>query len=165
MRMRSRVCLWVVVALGGAVVPVAAQNVARTRQTAIVTAAARLAPAVVSVNVLRRERQQPRDPFDLFSLAEKVSVLGGMKVVTVTAAVRAERGIRSEHGALIYDIPDEMEQATGLRSGDVIVQINRAHVADAADLRRAFTGAAGAGAVTVWFERGGRLGRTSFYVR
>src|SRR5690242_4029058 len=32
--------------------PAAAQDVARTRQTAIVTAAARLAPAVVSVNVL-----------------------------------------------------------------------------------------------------------------
>src|SRR5437667_11294753 len=38
----------------------------KSRQTAIVTAAARLAPAVVSVNVLRRERQLPQDPFDLF---------------------------------------------------------------------------------------------------
>src|SRR2546421_11545408 len=38
----------------------------KPRQTAIVTAAARLAPAVVSVNVLRRERQLPQDPFDLF---------------------------------------------------------------------------------------------------
>src|SRR5216117_3628694 len=36
------------------------------RQTAIVTAAARVAPAVVSVNVLRRERQMATDPFDLF---------------------------------------------------------------------------------------------------
>src|SRR2546423_10737914 len=38
----------------------------RSRQTAIVTAAARLAPAVVSVNVLRRERRLAQDPFDLF---------------------------------------------------------------------------------------------------
>src|SRR2546425_1429520 len=38
----------------------------KSRRTAIVTAAARLAPAVVSVNVLRRERQLPQDPFDLF---------------------------------------------------------------------------------------------------
>src|SRR2546425_11057299 len=38
----------------------------KSRQTAFVTAAARLAPAVVSVNVLRRERQLPQDPFDLF---------------------------------------------------------------------------------------------------
>src|SRR5438034_2999827 len=51
----------------GAVGPVAgAQDATRSRQTAIVTAAARLAPAVVSVNVLRRERRVAADPFDLF---------------------------------------------------------------------------------------------------
>ncbi len=99
------------------------------------------------------------------TLAEKVAILGGMKVVTVTDAVRAERGIQSDHGALIYDIPDEMQQATGLRSGDVVLQINRAKIANAEDLRRAFSTAAGGSAVTVWFERGGRLGRTAFYVR
>src|SRR3989441_7335855 len=44
----------------------AGQDLVKTRQTAIVTAASRLAPAVVSVNVLRRERQLPQDPFDLF---------------------------------------------------------------------------------------------------
>jgi serine protease Do len=99
------------------------------------------------------------------TLAEKVSVLGGMKVVTVTAAVRAERGIQSDHGALIYDIPAEMQQATGLRSGDVVLSINRARIGSADDLGRAFASAAGHGAVTVWFERGGRLGRTAFYVQ
>ena len=88
-----------------------------------------------------------------------------MKVVTVTAPVRAERGIQSDHGALIYDIPDEMQQATGLRSGDVILQINRVRVSSVDDLRRAFAAAAGAGAATVWFERDGRLNRTAFYVR
>jgi S1-C subfamily serine protease len=82
----------------------------------------------------------------------------------VTPAVRAERNLQTTRGALIYDIPDEMEQATGLRSGDVILQINRTRVESAVDLRRAFAAAAG-GAVTVWFEREGRLGRTAFYVR
>ncbi len=99
------------------------------------------------------------------TLAEKVAVLGGMKVVTVTPAVRAERNVQSDHGALIYDLPDEMEEATGLRSGDVILQINRVRVSSADDLRRAFAATAGAGAVTVWFERSGRLERTAFYVR
>ena len=99
------------------------------------------------------------------TLAEKVAVLGGMKVVTVTAAVRAERNVQSDHGALIYDIPPELEQSTGLRSGDVILQINRARITRAEDLQRGFTAAEGAGAVTVWFERAGRLGRTAFYVR
>jgi serine protease Do len=99
------------------------------------------------------------------TLAEKVAVLGGMKVVTVTPTVRAERSIQSEHGALIYDLPAEMEEATGLRSGDVILQINRVRVSNADDLRRAFAATAGAGAVTLWFERAGRLERTAFYVR
>jgi len=99
------------------------------------------------------------------TLAEKVAVLGGMKVVTVTAAVRAERDIQSDHGAMIYDLPEDMEEATGLRSGDVILQINRVRVSSAEDLRRAFAATAGAGAVTVWFERSGRLERTAFYVR
>src|SRR3989475_3331831 len=99
------------------------------------------------------------------TLAEKVAVLGGMKVVTVTPAVRAERDIQSDHGALIYDLPDDMEEATGLRSGDVILQINRVRVSTADDLRRAFAATAGAGAVTVWYERSGRLERTAFYVR
>jgi serine protease Do len=99
------------------------------------------------------------------TLAEKVSVLGGMKLVTVTAAVRAERSIQSDHGALIYDIPDEIEEATGLRSGDVILQVNRVRVSSADDLRRAFGAAAGSGAATLWFERAGRLSRTAFYVR
>src|SRR2546430_441088 len=112
-----------------------------------------------------RRTARPAVPELPTMLAEKVSLLGGMKVVTGTAAVRAERGIQSDHGALIYDIPDEMQQATGLTSGDVILQINRARVSSAEDLRRAFTAAAGAGAATVWFERGGRLNRTAFYVR
>jgi len=99
------------------------------------------------------------------TLAEKVAVLGGMKVVTVTPAVRAERNLQSDHGALIYDLPDEMQEATGLQSGDVILQINRVRVSGADDLRRAFAATAGAGAVTVWFERSGRLERTAFYVR
>src|SRR5207253_2370843 len=46
--------------------PTVAQDPGRSRQTAIVTAAARVAPAVVSVNVLRRERRVAADPFDLF---------------------------------------------------------------------------------------------------
>src|SRR5205823_5652717 len=97
---------------------------------------------------------------------------GGLRVTQVASGGPAGRAgvvagdvLVSDHGALIYDIPDEMQQATGLASGDVILQINRARVSSAEDLRRAFTAAAGAGAATVWFERGGRLNRTAFYVR
>src|SRR5438093_6354704 len=99
------------------------------------------------------------------TLAEKVSILGGMKAITVTPAVRAERNIQADHGALIHDIPEEMQQATGLQSGDVVLRINRTRVETADDLRRAFSAAAGGGAVVVWFERQRQLGRTAFYVR
>jgi len=99
------------------------------------------------------------------TLAEKVSILGGMKAITVTPAVRAERNIQADHGALIHDISEEMQQATGLQSGDVVLQINRTRVETADDLRRAFSAAAGGGAAVVWFERQRQLGRTAFYVR
>src|SRR2546422_2630869 len=87
----------------------------------------------------------------------------GMKVVTVTQAVRAERNIQSDHGALIYDLPDDMEEATGLRSGDVILQINRVRVSSAEDLRRAFAATAGARAGTVWGGGSGRVGRAALF--
>ncbi len=97
--------------------------------------------------------------------AEKVSVLGGVQVITLTPAVRQERGIQVERGALIYNIGPDAGAATGLQSGDVIFQINRQRIQGADDLRRAFAAATGSDPVTVWFERGGVFGRTTFYVQ
>src|SRR4029077_13043518 len=64
--MRSGALVVVLGIVGVAASSALAQDVARTRQTAIVTAASRLAPAVVSGNVLRRERRLPQDPFEQF---------------------------------------------------------------------------------------------------
>jgi serine protease Do len=99
------------------------------------------------------------------SSAEKVSVLGDMKVITLTPAIRQERSIQTEHGALIYELGTDAQQATGLQAGDVIFQINRVQIHTADDLRRTFAAAAGRSAVTIWFERGGMVGRTTFYVQ
>ena len=88
-----------------------------------------------------------------------------MQLVTVTPAVRQERGLKSAHGALIYRIGQDTQDATGLQPGDVIIQINRQHVTTAEDTRRAFREAAGRTPVRVYFERGGQLGYTDFYVR
>src|SRR5256885_1451309 len=63
---RSSLLLGASVATVALTPPLAGQDLAKTRQSAIVTAASRLAPAVVSVNVLRRERQLPQDPFEQF---------------------------------------------------------------------------------------------------
>jgi len=99
------------------------------------------------------------------TLAEKVSILGDLQAVTLTALIRQERNIQTERGALIYNMGDAT-RATGLQTGDVIFQINRQGVGSAEDLRRVFAAAAGgAGPVTVWFERGGQVGRTTFYVQ
>jgi serine protease Do len=99
------------------------------------------------------------------TVAEKVSVLGDLQVVTLTPAIRQERSIQTERGALIYNVGDDAQRATGLRPGDVIFQINRQSVRNAEDLRRVFAAAAGREPVTVWFERGGMVGRTTFYVQ
>jgi serine protease Do len=97
--------------------------------------------------------------------AEKVEVLGGLRLVTVTPAIRQERGIRSESGALIYDVPPDTQQQTGLAPGDVIRQINRTPITRAEDVGHAFAAARGRGAIRVYFERDGRLNFADFYVR
>ena len=99
------------------------------------------------------------------SRAEKVSVLGDIQAVTVTPAIRQERNIQAQQGVLIYDIGAEAQQATGLQPGDVVFQVNRQRVATAEELRGAFTQATGGGAISLWFERAGSIGRTAFYVR
>lgn len=99
------------------------------------------------------------------SSAEKVSVLGDIQAVTLTSAIRQERGIQTQQGVLIYDIGANTQQATGLAPGDVVFQVNRQKVTTAAELRQAFAAAAGNQAITVWFERGGMVGRSAFYVR
>jgi serine protease Do len=98
------------------------------------------------------------------SQAEKISVLGDIQAVTLTPAIRQERGVKSSQGALIYDIGDATQRATGLAPGDVVFQVNRQRIATADALRHAFSQAAGGQAITLWYERGGMIGRTSFYV-
>jgi serine protease Do len=99
------------------------------------------------------------------SSAEKVSVLGDVQVVTLTPAIRQERNVQVDQGVLIYDLGDDTRRATGLAPGDVVFQVNRQRVGTAEALRGAFAQAAGGQAITLWFERNGMIGRTSFYVQ
>jgi S1-C subfamily serine protease len=66
--------------------------------------------------------------------AEKITVLQDLQLVNVTPAIQAERGIRSEQGALIFRISPQVSRATGLVAGDVILAINRSPVRSAADV-------------------------------
>ena len=99
------------------------------------------------------------------AIADKVEVLGEMQLVTVTPAIRQERNIQSDRGALIFDIGASAQRSTGLRSGDVIYQINRQRVTRAEDVPDIIRDVARRGAVRIYFERGGSQGYTDFYVR
>jgi len=88
--------------------------------------------------------------------AERVRVLQDIELITVTPPVRAERGIRSEEGAMIVDITPEMAQRIGLVPGDVIVGINRTPVRSAEEFARVVQQMSGRGGQFVLtFERNG----------
>jgi Trypsin-like serine proteases, typically periplasmic, contain C-terminal PDZ domain len=97
--------------------------------------------------------------------APKVQVLKELELVTVTPAIRAERGIRSRHGALIYDVSDRVSQDLGIEKGDVIVQVNRVPIDNAQDVPRVFDALSGRDVVRMFFERGGQIYSTDFMIR
>ncbi|HEY8105223.1 MAG TPA: trypsin-like peptidase domain-containing protein [Gemmatimonadales bacterium] len=95
--------------------------------------------------------------------AEKVTVLRDLQLVNVTPAIQAERGLRSERGALIFRITAQVSQATGLQAGDVIVGINRTPVRTAAQVGDLLQSRSGA--VRVYFERDGEITFTDLVFR
>ena len=103
-------------------------------------------------------------PADLPSVsAERIQALNGFQLITVTPAIQAERGVRSDQGALIVDLP-ENAQGLGLREGDVILQINRMRIRSAEEAAAALQ-SVGRGAVIMYFERNGQLGSAQFLIR
>ena len=95
--------------------------------------------------------------------AERISVLD-LELITVTPAIQQERGLQRSFGALIYSIGEQARGATGMRSGDVILQINNRQITTAEDARDIFQ-RAGRRAVRAYFERGGRMRISDFYVQ
>jgi serine protease Do len=95
--------------------------------------------------------------------AERIRALAGFELVSLTPGIRAERGIRSEQGALVVALP-ENAAGIGLQEGDVLLQVNRIRVRSAEEAAAAFE-AVGRGAVLVYFERGGQLGSAQFGIR
>jgi len=96
--------------------------------------------------------------------AEKVTVLQDLQLVNVTPQIQAERGIRSEHGALIFRISPEVSRATGLQEGDVIVGINRAAVRTAAQVEDLLNVRSGE-VIRVYLERDGQITFTDLVFR
>jgi len=94
-----------------------------------------------------------------------VQVLKELELVTVTPAIRAERGIRSSHGALIYQVSPRVSDDLGIAKGDVIVQINQVPIENAQDVQKALNVLAGRSVIHMYFERGGQIYSTDFMVR
>lgn len=97
--------------------------------------------------------------------APRVEVLRELELVTLTPAIRAERGVRAPQGALVYRAGPRIEEQVGVRPGDVIVQVNRTPIASADDVRRALDYYAERGPITLFFERGGQIFRSDFLLR
>ncbi len=97
--------------------------------------------------------------------AERVEVLQGLQLVTVTEQIAVERALQVERGALIVDVSDEVARATRMREGDVILAVNRREVATAEDAASLLRGASGRGLVQVYLYRDGSSVITSFGIR
>jgi serine protease Do len=97
--------------------------------------------------------------------APKVEVMRELQLVTLTPAIRAERGVLSSRGALIYKASDRITQELGMQAGDVIVQINRTPITSAEDVSRALDYYAGRGVIRLFFERQGQIYPTDFVIR
>ncbi len=100
--------------------------------------------------------------------AERVEVLSGLGLVTVTPQIVQERGLAIEFGALIVSIDESVERVTGLRRGDVIWGINNNEVRTAQEAGELFTyyarGGESRGWVRVHVARGTRRLRSDFRV-
>ena len=96
--------------------------------------------------------------------AERVAVLRELELITLTAAIRAERGIKSPQGAVVVGVSDRVAQALGIRAGDVIVQINSTPVTDAQQVATLLQAAGGRGPIRMFLERGGAVYSTDFRI-
>ncbi len=71
------------------------------------------------------------------STADRVEVIDGFEVISVTEAIQVEKGLVSDSGALIVSISNQLSSQLGLQVGDVLLRINRFRVEDGQDAREA----------------------------
>ena len=111
----------------------------------------------------RRTGQELRTRFRLDELptgrAERIEVLAGLRLITVTPQIQQELNLPVDSGALIASV-DEEARGTRLREGDVILSINRNEVRSAEDAGELFEYYARAadGLVELYIARGSEIG-------
>ena len=97
--------------------------------------------------------------------AKKVEVLRDVQLVTLTPAIRQERGIRSAKGALVVNASDRVMDQLGVMPGDVIIGVNRASITTAEEVAHAIDQLAGRGVIQLIIERRGSMYSTQFYIQ
>ena len=97
--------------------------------------------------------------------APRVQVLRDLELTSLTPAIRAERGIRSEAGALIVRAGQSIAEELGIQPGDVIVQINRSTITSAETAARALEYYGSRGVIQMTLERGRGYFTTEFVMR
>ncbi len=119
--------------------------------------------------VVRREGSDDTvtvTPADLPEVgAKKVEVLREVQLVTLTPAIRQERGIRSARGALVVNASERVMDQLGILQGDVIIGVNRLPVQSAEEVARAIEQLAGRGVIQLVIERRGSMYSTQFYIQ
>src|SRR5215207_2721902 len=96
--------------------------------------------------------------------AEKITVLQDLQLVNVTPAIQAERGIRSDRGALIFRLSPQVSRATGLQPGDVILAMNRPPVRNASEVADLLNVRPGQ-VIRIYVEREGQVTFTDLVFR
>jgi serine protease Do len=120
-------------------------------------------PLEVRITEGGRERAIRVQPGDLPSVgAERIQALRDFQLVTLTPAIRSERRLTNEEGALIVGLSDAA-RGLGLQEGDLILQINRLRITSAETAAQALQQLSGR-SVVMYFERGGRVGSTQFVI-
>ena len=123
-------------------------------------------PLEIVVSEEGRERTVRVQPQDVPSLAAaRVKALSDQfELVSVTPAIRAERRLATERGALLVNLSDEARRI-GLREGDVIVAVNQTPVRSAEEVARFMDQlAARRSGVRLTVERNGQRYIVDFYI-
>ncbi len=104
--------------------PVPQGSVAASRRTAIVKAAERVAPAVVSVNVIRRETVQPRSVYEQFFLPpgseRRVQGLGSGFIIHEDGLVLTNEHVVRGATEIVVTLPDGRDFAAELVGTDEV---------------------------------------------
>jgi serine protease Do len=97
--------------------------------------------------------------------APKLQVLKELQLAPLTPAIRGERGIISQSGAVVTEITAGLAGSWNLQRGDVIIRVYNIDIGSPQDVADAFEALAGRGPFYVYFERGGRQWRTIAQIR